>query len=529
MKFIKYIKQTIFILLATVFPIVSCNTDALQELNVNPNALNKMNMNFLFTAAELSTSCNGAAGDTWYVNWRTNINVCAFAVQHLASLSTGVEAGDKYFDYVEGNNATWEFTYGDQLKNLAEVIKQTGPGGFEEGRRKNTREAARILRVFNFHRLTDMYGNIPYSEANSGIEGIFRPAYDKQSDIYADMLKELDEATAAISASNLDDGFKAADMIYQGDVAKWKKWGYSLMLRLAMRISNVDAAKAATYVTKAITGGVFTSNADNPYILHSNATGNGRNGFSRAFIEGGATSILSKTLVDKLMGTNPASAADDDPRLLIISGGVNGNKDPLIQRGMPNGLDGATLDIYTGTPSTNTNTTFSKMNPLFTQIDEPYMFMHYAEVEFLQAEALERAIGTVGGTAKAHYDAGVKAAMQMYTLYDPTLTVSDAAVATYLTTYPYLAAGTTAQKLDQIATQMWISKFMNWWEAWADYRRSELPALVPVNYLGNVTGGKIPTKLRLHSTEAAVNADNVAAGATTPDTWVGKVWWDGGN
>jgi Starch-binding associating with outer membrane len=527
MKFIRYIKQTIFILLAMVLPIVGCDTDTLHNLNVNPNALNKMNMNFLFTAAELSTSCNGAAGDTWYVNWRTNINVCAFAMQHLASTGTGAEAGDKYFDYLEGNNATWEFTYGDQLKNLAEVIKQTSTGGFEEGRRKNTREAARILRVFNFHRLTDMYGNIPYSEANQGITGVFRPKYDKQSDIYTDLLKELDEASAAISTANPDDGFKSSDMIYQGDVAKWKKWGYSLMLRLAMRISNVDAAKAATYVTKAVAGGVFSSNSDNPYILHSNANGNSRNGFSRAFIEGGASSVLSKTLVDKLMGTNPASAADDDPRLLVISGGINGNVNPLLQRGMPNGLDNATLDTYTGVTSTNINATFSKMNPKFTQIDEAFMFMNYAEVEFLQAEAIERTIGTVGGTAQSHYDAGVKGAMQMYTLYDATLTVPDAAVATYLTTYPY--AGTTAQKIDMIGTQLWISKFMNWWDAWADYRRSNSPVLVPVNYLGNVTGGLIPTKLRLHSTEAAVNADNVAAGATTPDSWVGKVWWDGGN
>ena len=97
-------------------------------------------------------------------------------------------------------------------------------------------------------------------------EGIFFPHYDKQKDIYADLLKELDEATAAFGAADPTDGFGAADMYYSGDIAKWKKWGYSLMLRLAMRVSNVDAATANTYVAKAVAGGVFTSNADNVIV-----------------------------------------------------------------------------------------------------------------------------------------------------------------------------------------------------------------------------------------------------------------------
>ena len=72
------------------------------------------------------------------------------------------------------------------------------------GRLVNTRQAARIIKVFDFHRLTDWYGSIPYSEANKGLEGIFQPKYDKQKDIYTDMLKELDEACAAFDASDVD-------------------------------------------------------------------------------------------------------------------------------------------------------------------------------------------------------------------------------------------------------------------------------------------------------------------------------------
>ena len=117
------------------------------------------------------------------------------------------------------------------------------------------RNAARILRVFNFHRLTDYYGNIPYSDALGGIRELkFYPAYDDQQAIYTDLLKELDEATAAlrplVSTNRDDQAFRTADLFFVGDIDKWKKFGYSLMLRLAMRVSNVDAAMANTYVQK---------------------------------------------------------------------------------------------------------------------------------------------------------------------------------------------------------------------------------------------------------------------------------------
>ena len=141
---------------------------------------------------------------------------------------------------------------------------------------------------------------------------------------------------------------------------------------------------------------------------------------------------LSKTMIDKLKGPNTGSTADDDPRLMIISGGIAGNVDPLAQRGLPNGLDAGTLDAYTGIPSTNINATFSSFNSKFLDRDEPYMMMNYAEAEFLLAEAKERGIGTVPGTAQEHYEAGVRAAIKMYIIHDVSFVVSDAAVDTYL-------------------------------------------------------------------------------------------------
>lgn len=248
-NFTKYLKYGLAGLLAA-----ACDTKELHDLNINPQALNQVNLNFIFTSVELGIASNGSAGDNRYIDWRTNIGWCAYAIQQLANAGGGIAPGDKYTVNAETNAAPFEFTYNDQLKNIAEILKQSGPGGFAEGKYVNMRNAARILRAFSFARLTDFYGNVPYTEANKGTEGIFFPKYDTQDAIYADLLKELDEASGALSTSNPDEGFAAADFIYKGNIARWKKFGYSLMLRLAMRISNVDPAKAATYVTKAAAG-----------------------------------------------------------------------------------------------------------------------------------------------------------------------------------------------------------------------------------------------------------------------------------
>lgn len=521
-------KRIVWLLVGAVMTFSACDTEELQDLNVNPQAVNEINMNFLFSNAQLSLADGGAESNR-FLNWRTNIGYAGYWMQHLATLGNSLnQAGDKYFVNVEADDGPWDYGYSGVLKNLTEVLKQTGPGGFEEGRRLNTREAARIARVFVYLRLTDFYGNIPFTDAGQGIEGTFFPTYDTQESIYAALFQELLEAGAAINAANPDDGFAAADMIYQGDVAKWKKWANSLTMRMAMRISSVNPGLAAEKVTTALSGvGVFSSNEDIPWIPHADGPSQwvNQNGLSRAFIggDGGQSRVMSNTLIDVLKGTDPNSVADDDPRLMIFTDGVNGDVDPLVQVGMPNGLDSGTLDVFTGIVGSDPNALFSRLNNLLFKTDSPYKLMNYAEMEFLQAEAKERGIGNVGGTAQAHYDAGVKAAMQMYEPYDSSFVVSDAAVSGYLAQYPYTAG---ANGLAMIGQQVWLSELLNWWDAWNYWRQTGFPALVPVNYPGNITGGQIPTRLVYPSKETATNNDNLQAGGTSPNTHVGKVWWD---
>jgi hypothetical protein len=522
--------------LVALLAMAGCDTDELHELNVNPQAVEQMDLNYLFTAAELGIAANGSSGDNRYTDWRTNIAMAGHAIQQLANAGGGIAPGDKYTENFETSAAPFDFAYNDQLKNIAEVLRQTGTQGYAEGRHENMRNAARILRAFSFHRLTDLYGRIPYFEANQGMEGVYFPKYDKQSAIYTDLLRELDEASAALSAANPDEGFARADIIYKGDLDKWKRWGYSLMLRLALRVSNVAPALANEYVTKAVAGGVFTGNEDNVWVrmaLGPNQWIN-QNGISRAFFpgDGGQPSFLSKTLVDFLKGADPNAVADDDPRLMILSGGIAEwtasewkpiNTDPLAQKGMPNGYDQAMLDALEGR-RVNQVQTYSRINYKLLQLDEPYQIMNYGEVELLLAEALQRNIGTgIVGTAEQHYNAGVKASMQMYSFYDPSLTVSDQQVAAYLATNPY---GIAKPALAMIYEQLWVNKFFNWWEAWADWRRTGYPQLTPVNYPGNVTNGVIPRRLRYPATEAAGNSN--FSEATQPDTFTTRVWWDGG-
>lgn len=540
----RFAYKTILSAVLGFFMVAGCDTDELHELNINPQAVSEIDLHYLFSAAQLAMASNGPSGDNRYTDWRTNIGIAAGAIQHLATTGGISSTGMYYTHNEETATAPFEFTYNDQLKNIAEIIRQTNEGGFAAGEIQNTRNAAIIIKAWSFQRLTDFYGAVPYTEANRGLEGIFFPAYDDQEMIYTSVLQELEAACAGLSASNFDPGFAASDMIYNGDINKWKRFGYSLMLRMAMRMSFVDQTGAASWIQKAVAGGVFQSNADNvwiPMALGPSEWTN-QNGISRAFYpgDGGNPSTLSKTLVDFLKGANPASAADDDPRLMIFTDGIGLwtasawnpiKQQPTQQQGFPSGYYQGTVASQRGWPANFLiDTTFSRVNPHMLDDDDPYMIMNYAEVEFLLAEAAQRGIGGVTDAAD-HYNKGVKAAMQMLEPYfendeDFDGSVSDAEVNAYLAAYPYGGGGVTGDEseLEQIGYQLWASKFMNWWEAWADWRRTGYPNLVEfTENTANVTNGKIPVRLPYPSTEVAANPNfNQQAN----NNYTSRLWWD---
>jgi len=542
-----YILKLILSTALVFFLAAGCDTDELHELNINPQAVNQLDLRYMFTAAELGIAAQGSSGDNRYTDWRTNIGLASTAIQQLATTGSISAAGMYYRHNEETSAAPFDFIYNDQLKNIAEIIRQTDPGGYAEGQNVNIRSAAKILRAWSFQRLTDFYGAIPYTEANLGLTGTFFPAYDNQSVVYPALFNELTEATAALSASNVDPSFAGADMIYQGDIDQWKRFGYSLMLRMAMRVSEVDPNMAATYVTNAVQGGVFQSNEDNLWIPMADGPSEwaNQNGISRAFYpgDGGNQAYLSKTLIDFLKGADPNSAADDDPRLMILTDGIGVweaaswtpvKQDPVDQMGMPSGYFFDSQAAMLGVTDFLLDTTYSKINPYLLDDSDPYMIMNYAEVEFLLAEAVERGIGSgISGTAAEHYENGVRAAMQMLEPYfannDQTGAVTNAQVDAYLAAYPYGAGGVTGSEtaLEQIGYQMWASKFFNWWEAWCDWRRTGYPTLVEFTEDdNNVTGGKIPVRLRYPTREVAANPN---FNQESRNDYTSPVWWDGGS
>ncbi len=495
-----------------MIPLVSCDTDDLVELNIDPTMANELDWRFVFTDGQVR------AAENRYANGRVHLNLASCLIQQMSSLQIGGErgAGDKYMRHLDSFNAYMDRVYEWAMKPIAEVIRQTGPEGANPSW-TNLHHMAQVLYIFPMHVMTDLYGNVPYSEANKGVEGIFFPQFDDQQFIYNDMLQKLETAAGTIGTG--PDEVGNADLFYQGDFDKWKKLANSLLLRLAMRVSNVDPGTATKFVQSAIAGGVMQSNEDACIVPMASGPSQwfNQNGISRALIpdDWGGQFMLGKTFVDFLKDR-------DDPRLRIFA--VRGQwggpylTDPADQVGMPNGFDAETIKGYLGTTDAVVrDVEFSRLNPLMLDLDDPFILMTYAEVEFLLAEAALK--GWHNGDPAEHYAKGVKAAMQQWTIFDDSFVVTDEEVDAYLAANPF--DGT--EKM--IGEQHWAANFMQWYEAYSNWRRTGYPELTPVNYPGNASAGQIFRRIEYNVVELATNP-NAVAGATQPDDVKTRVWWD---
>lgn len=518
----------------------SC-TKNFEAINTDPNHITGGNVNFatLFTNAQLITS--GNSDGNAYEDWRGNLIYSSCMIQHISS-TTGYWNGDKYLYSAGYNSAYWDQNFGpitndgnvntnsSPIQNIVEVVNNTKT----DAKQVNLYNIARIFKVFQFQRLTDMYGDIPYSQAGMGyIANVTSPQYDKQQAIYTDMLNELQDAASKLNAG-AGNTLGAADLIYGGDVSLWKKFAYSEMVRLAMRLSKVDAANAQKWVQAAVTGGVFASNADNAILKHQDAAPNGAgsqvaNGTGSVLgIIDPSSARLSKTFVDYLNATG-------DPRLpylgtVVADPGVASDKGDTVgahQLGQPNGFDlsgGATDISHAGNWPGNQNK-YSVVNRYtFARTTAPTFFLTHAETQLLLAEAAQR--GWVTGTSAAtYYTNGVTAAMQQLSL-QAGAGPAQPAITAYLAANPYNAGSA----LQQINTQYWVATFMDGYEAWANWRRSGFPALTPVAaYPGNVTGGTIPRRFTYPLAEAGANPTNYStaiSGMSGGDKMTSRMWWD---
>lgn len=505
---------TLYFAIVLLLSISACTKD-FEEINTNPNAVEKGNIkvNYIFSKSQL----DGLNNNYFF----TNILECGGMLQHYATYKEASGVGDKYLNNEVYYSAYFSQAYPTAINEVTIVINDLKNSPNDS----NKLNIARIWKAYMYHRITDLYGDIPYFDATkAGTSQIFLPKYDSQEAIYKDLLKELDEAALALDASK--PSFGKADLIYDGDITKWKKFSYSLMLRLGLRLTKVDPALSKTWVTKAIAGGVIINGTDNAIMKYTD----GPNDFNRnpsAFeprrqdftqgsygqknVEGGK---LAKTFIDVLKTTA-------DPRISVYAGvwqGTVQNTTSNIQKGFPNGEKIA--------PNATEQATYSEPNQSTVfKFDAPLVILSNAETNLYLAEAALRG-WYLAETDKDLYEKAVKASFYNAGIYGTNYIISDATP--YLTANPFNTAGTFDQKMNQIHTQIWIALFVDEQEIYANWRRTGYPTLIPVNFPGNVTNGTIPRRIKYPTGEYSVNSVNLAEANKRQggDLFTTRIWWD---
>jgi hypothetical protein len=483
----------------------ACSNDGLTDVNKNPNAPETVSPDLLFA--------NGAVSAVRLVRSTIEITPSTFAhwPQYLAEYQYPEIS---YYQFRPTTADGWWLNFyaggvsGGALEDFRQALSRA-----TEASRPNQIGPILVMRAFVYSTMTGMWGDLPFSQANQGDQGVIAPKYDTQQVIYDSLLKNLSDANTMMGAA-AGIAYGAQDPVYAGDVAKWKKLTNSLRARLAMNLSKVDAARARTEVSAAISAGGFTANADNAQITWP-GDGINDNPWYDNQKEGIGTrddARFSVTFIDTLKHLS-------DPRLSVWarpvqdpSCGTTANCAAVTAgdyRGMPNGL----LAGDAG----NWGTRSSRLGAQVFAAKQPSYIMTYAEYSFIKAEAAER--GWITGSAAQFYQDGIRASMQQWG-------VSDAAIATYLALPRVVYAGGTAG-LAQIGVQKWIALFTQGFEAWSEWRRTGYPNLTPAAN-ARTANQQLPRRVIYPQNEQSFNRANLQAAiaAQGGDALDKKLWID---
>jgi hypothetical protein len=478
--------------LAALLTAVSCSDIGdFGDTNVNPNSVTDPLTSALLTNAEIRM---GTIGNTQTLRsvaiWIPGLYCQYFSQAQYTDEST-------YSSVAPG----WNDIYAGPLKDLQTIIDYntdptTKAKALNSGSNSNQIAIARILRVYFYSHTTDLWGDMPYSQALNGEKNV-QPVFDTQADIYKGMFKELKEAAAQFDGGNTALG----DMLYKGDAGKWKKFANSLRCVLALRISNADAALGTAEFKDALSGGVIDANADNVILAYPGGSYNhpwydeynGRNDFA-----------IGQT-IEKLMKDI------NDPR--------------LAKYGNPSAT-GAVVGIPCGVTRADA-IAFTTANPAYSKVllsslraqGSSYEILSAGDVFLARAEAAKR--GWTTETPATMYNSGIKAAFEKWGVFvqaDYDAFIANAKVK--------LDGG--ADDLKKIGTQRWLTFYPRGDQGWAEWRRTGFPVLAPAPAAIN-SSKKIPRRYVYPSAEANLNGDNYKAAAgriTGGDNADGKVWWD---
>ncbi len=468
---------------------VSCEIADFGDINANPNAVTDPLTSALLTnsIARMGTIASNQATRSMAV-WIPGLYCQYFSETQYTEESI-----------YASTFPNWDDVYFSSLKDLQTIVDvnsgENKAKALSSGSNANQIAAARILKVYYFSHLTDMWGDLPYSEALIG-EKVVQPKYDSQQDIYKGLFKELKEA-----AAQFDGGDLKGDILFAGNMGKWKKFANSQRAILALRISKVDAALGASEFKEAVTGGLIEANADNAVLKFPGGT------FKNVWFEeyNGRKDLAISDVMEKTM------KGISDPRMKVF--------------GHPSAA-GAVVGVPYGQTRADA-IAFTTANPAWSFVLEasyrkensPYDVLTAADVFLARAEAAKR--GWTTENAANMYNAGIKASFEGWKVF------TQAAYDAYIADAKVKLDG-TADDLRKIGTQRWMTFYPRGSQGWAEWRRTGFPVLTPTPKAIN-SSKQIPRRYVYPTTEPNLNGANYQGaigklgGGDTPD---GRVWWD---
>jgi len=510
----KLVRQTIVTACLSVplFLSVGC-TEKFDEINTNQtkiSTIGKTEIPYLFSKAQ---SAGPLSAYTYQVG--QNLFSDQYA-QYFACVATYFPS-DRFVIRMDWLQGPWTQLYTEVVPQLKSIMDNTDAKSAEYA-------LASIWWVYVFHHWTDYVGPIPYFRAGEPATSV---AYDSQDKIYDDFFKRLAAATEVLKTKTSETPYGSYDLVYGGDVNKWIKFANTLRLRLALRVSKVDPARAKTEAEAAVAGGVLTTSPDDDALVKRSAKGNDYNGLS--IMSDWNEFRMSASMESVLKGY-------DDPRMgtyflpAVKTSTYEGLRNGLTSTQLTEPVNTADYNSHVGQRWTSTG------------LETPQNVMATAESYFLRAEGALNG-WNMGGTAKDFYNKGIENSMKQWGVTDA------AAIAAYqsstktpvapndymkspaLSSIPVAWGSSEAVQREQIGTQKWLALFPDGFEGWAEYRRTRYPKLYPVVNSDNpdIPAGGVLRRIPILLIEQQTNASAAADGAKLlngPDKVTTPLWWD---
>jgi len=514
MKYIvNNIKMARLIFLGLIVLGLSNCTDRWEEMNTDPTRLKTIPDEYIFTSA-----VRGAFNDaSSYLNITYGGHYA-----HIYIYAQWTRDIDKYKGLGNSDYAQTVFwgIYGSSIKNAVEVMHMTAEDGKFPNKWRNAQ--AQFMAIIGFTKLTDAFGDIPYTEAGMGKYGITKPKYDTQEFIYRDMIERLGKIIDILEEDGAADHIypEGIDPIYNGDVNMWIRFANSYRLNLAMRARFVDP-NYEDVIRECLSKPIIEENYQNPTLATTSDPNNTAmwNPWYYSWQEwenGKALLNFSAKFINTLKDSN-------DPRLPFYSIKVPDPDNPgdSTYIGIPNGLIDELL------AQINRRERCAPSGDFFAA-DQPIYLLTAAQVLLYKAEALLFGI-TGGEDPNTVYQKAIVTAMEQWNI-DP------AAITDYLTNEPEatLSGTDTEDDFRKISTQFWITSVPNAYDGWVNIRRTGYPVIPqrtePWLEKG-VTDGYLPSRIMYPYTGEKSNngeemqkaIDRLPGGEDRIDI---KVWWD---